>query len=49
MNEDTFSVSQLNRVSYARALYSKPDILLLDDTFRTMNRATVEALNHRRQ
>lgn len=24
-----------------------PDIILLDDTFRTMNRATIEALNHR--
>lgn len=47
MREDTFSVSQLNRIAYARTLYTDPDILLLDDTFRTMNRATIEALNHR--
>jgi ABC-type uncharacterized transport system YnjBCD ATPase subunit len=41
MTEETFSVSQLNRISYARTLYTRPDIVLLDDTFNTMNRATI--------
>ena len=42
-----FSLSQLNRIAYARGLYTEPDVVLLDNTFKTMNRMTIEALMRR--